>query len=80
MAKRTKRWKMGKYTMIEGRRISQLQINEATMPRRSGRYSGTSIGRDGKGYFVMTHRCRSKSYPAAVKIPVSRIRFVRSTG
>lgn len=77
---RNQRFKVGKYTIIEGRRISQLQLNEITSPRRGGRYRGTSVGRDRKGYFVMTHRCRSKSYPAAIKIPLARIRFIRSTG
>ena len=71
--------KVGKFTMKEVR-ISQLEINEFTTPRRSGRYRGTSVGRDKNGYFVMTHRARSKSYPRAAGIPVAKIKFVRSTG
>jgi hypothetical protein len=41
---------------------------------------GVSLGKDKKGYFVYTHRCRSDSYETPHKIPKSRIKFVASTG
>jgi len=44
------------------------------------RFDGVAVKQDGKGYYVTTHRARSKSYPTASKIPVSAIRFIRSTG
>lgn len=71
--------KMGKLTMRIVR-ISQLELNDITVPHKSGRYRGTSVGRDKDGYFVMTHRCRSKSYPKASEIPDATIKGVRSTG
>lgn len=39
-----------------------------------------SLGRDANGYYVYTHRCRSKSYPTPHDIPERRIKFVASTG
>lgn len=39
-----------------------------------------SLGRDSKGYFVYTHRCRSGSYKTPHAIPKSKIEFVGSTG
>jgi len=79
MTSRKKPGKFGKYTMRDIA-IIKLGVNEITRPRRSGRYSGTSVGRDKNGYFVTTHRARSKSYPRASKIPKARIKFIESTG
>ena len=39
-----------------------------------------SLGKDDKGYFVYTHRCRSDSYKTPGGIPKSKIKFVGSTG
>jgi hypothetical protein len=39
-----------------------------------------SLGKDDKGYFVYTHRCRSASYDTPYKIPKNKIEFVASTG
>jgi hypothetical protein len=39
-----------------------------------------SLGKDENGYFVYTHRCRSKSYPSPEKIPNKDIKFIASTG
>jgi len=50
----------------------------AARKREAGAH-GASLGRDKDGYFVYTHRARSKSYPSAAKIPLDRIRFVSST-
>jgi hypothetical protein len=46
----------------------------------SSKISGVSFGADGKGFFVYTHRCRSKSYVNPLKIPKKQIDFVESTG
>ena len=62
------------------KRIDQLQVNEMTWCRHSGRYKGVSIGRDRTGYFVCTHRASSKSYSSPSKIPESQIKWIRSTG
>ena len=42
--------------------------------------NGCSLGADKDGFFVMTHRARSKSYPEIEKIPQSAIKFIESTG
>jgi len=55
----------------------------ATVPKPhglSGRLSGTGLAKDHKGYFVHTHRARCSSYPTPEKIPLSKIKFIRSTG
>ena len=38
-----------------------------------------SFGKDNKGYYCFTHRCRSKSYPTIKDIPMKDVNFVRST-
>lgn len=50
--------------------------------RRFGRYlaSGCAWVKFGGGFVFYTHRCRSKIYPSIDSIPVSRVRFVASTG
>lgn len=42
--------------------------------------SQVSLGKDRQGYFVYTHRCRSKSYKTPHLIPKDKIKFVASTG
>lgn len=44
------------------------------------RMKGVSLGKDGNGYFVYTHRSGSSSYPTPADIPDSRVKFVASTG
>lgn len=44
------------------------------------RLDGVSLSRDKNGFFVRTHRARSKSYPEPGKIPLKKIQFIRSTG
>lgn len=41
---------------------------------------GCSLGADKNGFFVHTHRARSKSYPEIDKIPQKDIKFIESTG
>jgi hypothetical protein len=41
---------------------------------------GCSLGADKNGFFVFTHRARSKSYPEIDKIPQKDIKFIKSTG
>ena len=42
--------------------------------------SGFSMGIDKDGYFIHTHRGRSKSYASPDKITVEDMRFIDSTG
>jgi hypothetical protein len=47
--------------------------------QRFGDETSCSFAKDDKGYFAYTHRCRSKSYPTIDKLPLDKVRFVRST-
>lgn len=44
------------------------------------RFDGVTVKKDNKGYFVQTHRARSKSYKTIDDIPDSAIQFIESTG
>jgi len=50
------------------------KIKEKDLP------GGFSLGIDKNGFFIYTHRARSKSYETAAKIPIKDIRFIDSTG
>lgn len=50
------------------------------MGKITPKISGVSFGADKNGFFVYTHRCRSKSYANPLKIPKKQIDFVESTG
>lgn len=41
--------------------------------------NGCSLGKDDKGYFVYTHRARSKSRPTVADIPKKDVEFIGST-
>ena len=41
---------------------------------------GVGLGIDQKGYYVYTHRARSKSYKDIAKIPLRMIKWIESTG
>ena len=71
--------KKSKYTQVK-KRSTALNLNEFTTPRTSGRYRGTSIGKDKNGFFVKTHRARSKSYNSLKEIPDNDIKWIKSTG
>lgn len=46
---------------------------------RFGNSTECSFGKDEKGYYCFTHRCRSKSYPSINDIPKDKYDFVCST-
>jgi len=46
----------------------------------SSKVKGNGIGADSNGYFVFTHRARSKSYDSIDSIPQKDIDFIESTG
>lgn len=46
----------------------------------SSKISSVSFGADKNGFFVYTHRCRSKSHKDPLKITKKEIDFVESTG
>jgi hypothetical protein len=47
---------------------------------RDGIEYGVTISKDKDGYFAHTHRARCKSYPSIEAIPVSKLKFIDSTG
>jgi hypothetical protein len=60
--------------------MKKLKIEQVSKTiTRSGKKYGCSVGKDDKGYFVYTHRCRSKSYSTKADIPLKDIKFVDST-
>ena len=62
------------------KRVTDIRVGEMTYCKHSGRYDGVSIGRDDDGYFACTHRARSESYSSPDRIPLSKIKWIRSTG
>jgi hypothetical protein len=46
----------------------------------SEKASGVSMGADKNGFFVYTHRARSKSHSSPLDIPKKEIDFIESTG
>jgi hypothetical protein len=57
-----------------------VKTGVAKPPNQRARMSGVSLGTDNQGYFVYTHRARSKSYPSPEKIPDKAVKFIDSTG
>jgi len=50
-------------------------------PKVEGKsFDGVGLGADKNGFFVYTHRARSKSKPDPSKIPDKDIKFIKSTG
>lgn len=73
--KRTGREKKGDKLPIDQAARSEY----ATRKKEAGAH-GATLGHDKDGYFIYTHRARSKSYASPAKIPLAKIRFVGSTG
>jgi hypothetical protein len=57
-----------------------LRLHEYGCPKKGGKFRGVSVGRDRDGFFITTHRARSKSYLSIKDIPQKTIRFIESTG
>lgn len=70
-----------KYGSTEYRNGVVLNLKQpAGMSRISKKISGCSIGADKNGFFVYTHRARSKSHKDPLKITKKEIDFIESTG
>jgi len=68
------------FPKLTNKKVSDLEEGEGTYPRKGGRLRGVSVGRDEDGYYVFTHRSRSKSYPSVKDIPDRVVQQVESTG
>jgi hypothetical protein len=55
-------------------------IKPQILNKTSSKASGVSFGADGKGFFVYTHRARSKSKSTPSLITKKEIDFIESTG
>ena len=67
--------------ITSGSRYNEGRIYGLNIPKIEGKsFKGVSLGADKNGFFVYTHRARSKSYSEPNKIPDSKIKFVESTG
>ncbi|CUU45549.1 hypothetical protein [Clostridium beijerinckii] len=47
---------------------------------KGGKKYNVGVGKDDDGYFVHTHRARSKSYKNKSDIPIKDLKFIESTG
>lgn len=52
----------------------------AKPPEMKEKLQGVSLGKDDDGYYVFTHRARSKSRKTPQEIPQKDIDFIESTG
>lgn len=69
----------GGSTYHEGGHLHGL-IMPKELKDKSPKIEGVSMGADKDGFFVYTHRARSKSHPTPDKITVTEINFIESTG
>lgn len=63
----------------EGGRVTSLKKPKELM-EKSNKSDGVSMGADKNGFFIYTHRARSKSHLTPDKITVKEISFIDSTG
>lgn len=69
----------GGSTYHEGGRVHGLS-KPNVLREKTPKSDGVSMGADKKGFYVYTHRARSKSKPTPDKITVTEINFIDSTG
>lgn len=71
-----------KYTRASKGKITGLRLHADLIKKiKEGGYpDGFDMGIDKKGYYIHTHRARSKSHPTPDKITVKEIKFIDSTG
>jgi len=67
--------------LSSGSRYNKGSVYGLKKKKVSGKqFSGVSLGANKQGFFVYTHRARSKSYGAIEDIPQKDISFIESTG
>lgn len=73
---------IGPYTKAKNGKITGLKLHPDLIRKinKGGYPSGFDMGIDKDGYFIHTHRARSKSYETPKKISVKDIKFIDSTG
>ena len=70
------------YSYIGKGRISGLNLDKSLEEKLKNEKlpNGFDMGVDKDGYYIHTHRSRSKSYESPLKIPIKDIKFIDSTG
>lgn len=61
-------------------KLSSRESKEAIEIFGTFQKRGFSISKDKNGFFIHTHRCRSRSYKSMKNIPAKVIKFIKSTG
>ena len=64
---------------VDGGKVLNLSIPKE-LKEKSPKVSGVSMGADKNGFFVYTHRARSKSFNKPESISIKSIEFINSTG
>jgi hypothetical protein len=63
------------------KRVNKHQkLNLQKSITKEGKKYNVGLGQDDDGYFVHTHRARSKSYKSKQDITVKDLKFIESTG
>jgi len=73
------KYMLGGSSYHEGGRVHGLKIPHE-LREKSNKIKGVSMGADKNGFYVYTHRARSKSHPTPDKITAKEINFIESTG
>ena len=73
------KYMLGGSSYHDGGRVTGLSKPQE-LRNKSNKINGVSMGADKNGFYVYTHRARSKSKPTPEKITVKEIEFIESTG
>lgn len=70
------------YSKAKNGKITGLELHTDLKDKieKGGLPNGFDMGIDKNGYFIHTHRARSKSYKSPSSIPIKDIKFIDSTG
>lgn len=79
MKEKISKYLTGGSTYHEGGRVHGLSMPNV-LREKSNKANGVSMGADKNGFYVYTHRARSKSKPTPDGITVKEIEFIESTG
>lgn len=70
------------YTTAKNKKITGLKLTSEFNKKLKDKDlpNGFDLGVDKDGWFIHTHRARSKSYNSPLDIPIKDIKFIDSTG
>jgi len=73
-------YRIDKQSIIEESTKQSSKYDKAIPCNGIKKKLGFSCKEDKNGFYIYTHRARSKSYPSFDKIPLKDINFIDSTG